>query len=31
MLVSAEFYPVLKDYYKKIIEKQNEKIILRKI
>lgn len=31
MLVAAEFYPILKDYYKKMIDKQNEKIILKKI
>ena len=31
MLVAAEFYSIIKDYYKKIIDKQNEKIILKKI
>lgn len=31
MLVAADFYPVLKDFYKKMIEKQNEKIVLKKI
>jgi len=31
MLVAAEFYPALKDYFKKMTDKQNEKIILKKI
>lgn len=31
MLVAPEFYPTLKDYYKKIIDKQNEKIVLKKV
>jgi len=31
MLVASDFYPILKDFYKKIIEKQNEKIVLKKI
>nr|WP_315214980.1 DUF3857 domain-containing protein [uncultured Flavobacterium sp.] len=30
-LVTADFYNILKDYFKKMIEKQNEKIILTKI
>jgi hypothetical protein len=30
-LVGPEFYEVLKDFYKAVIEKQNEKIILKKI
>ena len=30
-IVLAEFYPVLKDFYKQMIDKQNEKIVLKKI
>lgn len=30
VLVDASLYPMLKDYYQKIIEKQNEKIVLKK-
>jgi hypothetical protein len=30
-LVAADFYPVLKGFYKQIIDKQNEKIVLKKI
>jgi hypothetical protein len=30
-LVSSGFYPVLKDFYKQMIDKQNEKIVLKKI
>ena len=30
-IVPADFYPVLKGFYQQIIEKQNEKIVLRKI
>ncbi|WP_281336616.1 transglutaminase domain-containing protein [Flavobacterium eburneipallidum] len=30
-IVQADFYPVLKDFYKQIIDKQNEKIVLKKI
>lgn len=30
-IVSSDFYPVLKDFYKQVIDKQNEKIVLRKI
>ena len=30
-LVSSGFYPVLKDFYKQMIDKLNEKIVLRKI
>ena len=29
--VSAEFYPILKDFYGKVVEKQNEKIVLKRI
>ncbi|WP_298157416.1 DUF3857 domain-containing protein [Flavobacterium sp.] len=31
MLVAPGFYSVLKDYYKKIIDKQSEKIVLKKV
>lgn len=31
MLVAPEFYPTLKDYFKKMTDKQSEKIILKKI
>lgn len=31
MLVSSAFYPILKEFYKKMIDKQAEKIILKKI
>lgn len=30
-LVSAEFYPIIRDFYRKITEKQAEKIVLKKI
>ncbi len=30
-IVPADFYPVLKDFYKQMIDKQNEKIVLKKI
>ncbi len=30
-IVQADFYPVLKDFYQQMIDKQNEKIILKKI
>lgn len=30
-IISAEYYPVLKEFYQKMIEKQNEKIVLIKI
>ena len=30
-IVSSQFYPVLKGFYQQIIEKQNEKIVLKKI
>jgi hypothetical protein len=30
-LVSSSFYPVLKDFYRQMIDKQNEKIVLKKI
>ena len=30
-IVPAEFYPVLKDFFQQIIDKQNEKIVLKKI
>ena len=30
-IVTEDFYPVLKGFYQQIIEKQNEKIVLRKI
>ena len=30
-IISSEYYAVLKDYYQKIVEKQNEKIVLVKI
>ena len=30
-IISSEYYPALKEYYQKIIEKQNEKIVLVKI
>jgi hypothetical protein len=30
-IVSADFYDVLKDFYQQIIDKQNEKIVLKKI
>lgn len=30
-MVSADFYDVIKNYYKQMIEKQNEKIVLKKI
>jgi hypothetical protein len=30
-IVSADFYDVLKDFFQKMIDKQNEKIILRKV
>jgi hypothetical protein len=29
--VSADFYDILKDFYQKMIEKQNEKIVLKKV
>jgi hypothetical protein len=29
--VSADYYEILKDFYQKMIDKQNEKIILTKI
>lgn len=31
MIVSADFYTVIKDFFKKTVDKQNEKIILKKI
>ncbi|AWI25520.1 DUF3857 domain-containing protein [Flavobacterium pallidum] len=31
MLVSQDFYPVLKDFFQKVADKQNEKIVLKKI
>jgi len=31
VLVSADFYPVLKGFYQQMIDKQNEKIVLKKI
>ena len=31
VLVSADFYPVLKSFYQQMIDKQNEKIVLKKI
>ena len=30
-IVSSDFYPVLKGYFQQMIDKQNEKIVLRKI
>ncbi|SHF69050.1 hypothetical protein SAMN05443549_10124 [Flavobacterium fluvii] len=30
-IVSENFYPVLKDFYQQMIDKQNEKIVLKKI
>jgi hypothetical protein len=30
-IVSSEFYSTLKDFFQKVIEKQNEKIVLKKI
>jgi hypothetical protein len=30
-IVSADFYDILKEFYQKIIDKQNEKIVLKKI
>lgn len=30
-IVSPDFYPVLKDFFQKMIDKQNEKIVLKKI
>ena len=30
-IVQADFYPVLKDFYQQMIDKQNEKIVLKKI
>ena len=30
-IISSEYYPMLKEFYQKMIEKQNEKIILTKI
>jgi hypothetical protein len=30
-IVSSDFYPVLKGYYQQMIDKQNEKIVLKKI
>ena len=30
-IVSAEYYDVLKDFHQKMIDKQNEKIVLKKI
>ena len=29
--IPSDFYPALKDFYKKMIEKQNEKIVLKKV
>ncbi|MNX70633.1 hypothetical protein D3C86_1019020 [compost metagenome] len=29
--VSADFYDTLRDFYKKMIEKQNEKVVLKKV
>jgi hypothetical protein len=30
-IVSSEFYPVLKDFFKQMVEKENEKIVLKKL
>lgn len=30
-IVPADFYPVLKDFYQQMTDKQNEKIVLKKI
>ena len=30
-IVSSEFYPTLKDFFQKMIDKQNEKIVLKKL
>ena len=30
-IVSSDFYPVLKGFYQQMIDKQNEKIVLKKI
>ena len=30
-IVSSEFYPTLKDFFQKVIDKQNEKIVLKKL
>jgi hypothetical protein len=30
-IISSEYYPTLKEFYQKMIDKQNEKIILTKI
>ena len=30
-MVTARFYDVIKDYYKQMIDKQNEKIVIKKI
>lgn len=30
-IIPAEYYPLLKEYYKQIIDKQNEKIVLKKV
>ncbi|MDQ5928793.1 MAG: hypothetical protein QG594_571, partial [Bacteroidota bacterium] len=30
-IVQAEFYPVLKDFFRQMTDKQNEKIVLKKI
>ncbi len=30
-IVQADFYPVLKDFYQQMTDKQNEKIVLKKI
>jgi hypothetical protein len=30
-IISAEYYPALKEFYQKMMEKENEKIVLSKI